>query len=105
MVHSASTCRLGQAETKLPYGNLPRLGAATLYAGHPPGRGERRKPPRPPDVLRAQFNGKLSSAVVQAPQREGPGEGRGAEVTGGQGRGLTGEDPQGVGADAVRCPD
>ena len=87
-------------ETKLPYGNLPRLGAVTLYAGHPPGRGERRKPPRPPDVLRAQ-----RGAVVQAPQREGPGEGRGAEVTGGQGRGLTGEDPQGVGADAVRCPD
>ena len=28
-------------------------GAAALYAGHPPGRGERRKPPRPPDVLGA----------------------------------------------------
>ena len=41
-------------ETKLPYGNLPRLGAATLYAGHPPGSGERRKPPRLPDVLRAR---------------------------------------------------
>ena len=40
-------------ETKLPYGDLPRLGAAALYAGHPPGRGERRKPPRAPDVLGA----------------------------------------------------
>ena len=29
-------------------------GAATLYAGHPPGWGERRKPPRAPDVLRAR---------------------------------------------------
>ena len=28
-------------------------GAAALYAGHPPGRGERRKPPRASDVLRA----------------------------------------------------
>ena len=37
-------------------------------------------------------------AVVQAPQREGPGEGGGAEVTGGQGRGLVGEDPPNVGA-------
>ena len=40
-------------ETKLPYGDLPRLGAAALYAGHPPGRGERRKHPRAPDVLGA----------------------------------------------------
>ena len=32
-------------------------------------------------------------AVVQAPQREGPGKGRGAEVAGGQGRGLAGADP------------
>ena len=28
-------------------------GAAALYAGHPPGRGERRKSPRAPDVLGA----------------------------------------------------
>ena len=29
-------------------------GAAALYAGDPPGRHERRKSPRPPDVLRAR---------------------------------------------------
>ena len=29
-------------------------GAAALYAGDPPGRGERRKSPRAPDVLRAR---------------------------------------------------
>ena len=40
--------------------------------------------------------------MVQALQREGPEEGGGAEVAGGQGRGLAGEDPQGVGADGER---
>ena len=77
-------------------------GAATLYAGHPPGWGERRKPPRAPDVLGAgqRRDRAKRGAVVQAPQREGPGKGRGAEVAGGQGRGLAGEDPQGVGADS-----
>ena len=70
-------------------------GAAALYAGDPPGRGERRKSPRAPDVLRAgqRRDRAQRGTVVQAPQREGPGERGGAEVTGGQGRGLAGKDP------------
>ena len=65
----------GGAEGENPHAHLMYLGAGTGRD-----RAERR-------------------AVVPALQREGSGDGRCAEIAGGQGRGLAGEDPRGVGAD------
>ena len=102
MVHSAATCRLGRKLScptatcrvweRLPY-------TLAIHRGGANGENPHAHPmfsERGHDGIERSAEQCFKHYNAKAPEKGG-----GAEVAGGQGRGLTGEDPQGAGTDAV----